>query len=270
MIDSYPTPEVGIFLNSFQELAVGSRAAEQEAPQAPSSSSTVLVSETPEAWVLDPHHLQHSGLVAKRPFHRRFDEVQSDIDEAVVRFDREKSLNAVVTVPPQGGVQDRDAALAAEVREHVEGLLSTAALPAALGEQILSDACALGKAVALLCPSARELEVKLEIFGENSCSRWHQDRYVCRAIVSYTGAVGTEYTADANVNFWELRNCGNNDHIIRDPQQICSVDVGDFFFIKGTKYPNGAKGLVHRSPEKRYHPDGHVVNRLLLKIDVAE
>ena len=41
-----------------------------------------------------------------------------------------------------------------------------------------------------MCPFARELEFKLEVFGENSCSRWHQDKYAGRAIVSYTGHVG--------------------------------------------------------------------------------
>ena len=28
-------------------------------------------------------------------------------------------------------------------------------------------------------------------------------------------------------------------------------------------------GLVHRSPEKRYHANGRVVNRLVLKVDVG-
>ena len=44
--------------------------------------------------------------------------------------------------------------------------------------------------VGAMCPFARELEFKLEVFGENSCSRWHQDKYAGRAIVSYTGHVG--------------------------------------------------------------------------------
>merc|ERR1740121_1284600 len=122
----------------------------------------------------------------------------------------------------------------------------------------------------LLCPSAQTIDVKLEVFGENSCARWHQDHYVARAIVSYTGTVGTEYTNDANVDFWELKNCGNNACVIRDVHQIFAVDVGDFLCIKGTKYPTGASGLVHKAPEKRYHSDGRVVKRLCLKIDVPE
>ena len=53
-----------------------------------------------------------------------------------------------------------------------------------------------------------------------------------RAIVSYTGVCGTEYTNDSNVNFDEMMHCGNNDHIIRDINQVEHIDVGDFLFIE--------------------------------------
>ena len=63
--------------------------------------------------------------------------------------------------------------------------------------------------------------------GDNPCSRWHVDNYVGRAIVSarqqqpyklrqshtqvsYTGGESgaTMFTPDKNVDFWELKNCG--------------------------------------------------------------
>lgn len=156
-----------------------------------------------------------------------------------------------------------------QMHTSVEQLLSTAGLPDGLSKQIFCDALSIGKSVGALCPSARELEVKLEIFGENSCKRWHQDNYMGRAIVSYTGRIGTEYTGDANVDFWELRNCGNNQCIIKDENNINAVCVGDILFIKGLKYPVGANGLVHKSPAATYHPDGRIVNRLCLKVDVS-
>lgn len=143
-----------------------------------------------------------------------------------------------------------------------------AALPPALGKQIENDACALAARVASLLPSSPTLEVKLEIFGGNGCVRWHQDHYVARAIVSYTGAVATMYTDDSNVNFWELNHCGHNDCIIKNPQEVYAADTGNFLLIKGKTYPAGAKGLVHKSPEIQYHPSGQsVVNRLVLKVD---
>ena len=230
-----------------------------------------FISDTPEGW-LQPTSLQHGGLLAKRPFQGRFDEFDSHIDEAAERFEmfaREgAALSATVVLHDGRGGVDED--FSTKLQDPVEALLARAALPEALNQQIRSDACTMGKAVSSLCLSARKLSIKLEIFGDNSCSRWHQDQYVGRGIVSYTGAIGTEYTNDANVDFWELYNCGKNACVIRDPRQVCSVDVGDFFFIRGSMYPRGAKGLIHKSPEVRYHPDGRVVNRLVLKVDVVE
>ena len=73
--------------------------------------------------------------------------------------------------------------------------------------------------------------------------------------------------------------------------------MGDILFIKGLQFPRGANGaraggtrapaaclslwlpfltslgrvpgLVHKSPEKRYDERGRILNRLVLKIDVA-
>jgi hypothetical protein len=126
----------------------------------------------------------------------------------------------------------------------------------------------MGAAAGLLCPASPFIEVKLEIVGENCCARWHQDTYVGRTIVSYNGIRGTDYTPDSNVDFWELENCGKNPCIIRNEREIRSVGVGDILFIKGKAYPQGAKGLVHKSVDKQYHEDGRIKNRLVLKVDV--
>ena len=37
--------------------------------------------------------------------------------------------------------------------------------------------------------------------------------------------------------------------------------------MKGKLYPGG-KALVHRSPAQRFLPDGRVLNRLMLKLDI--
>ena len=63
------------------------------------------------------------------------------------------------------------------------------------------------------------------MIGANSCKRWHQDNYACRAIISYTGDTGTEYTPDENVDFHELMYCGNNDCIIKDKSKTAAVLV---------------------------------------------
>ena len=163
---------------------------------------------------------------------------------------------------------DRDNEMSARLCAAIGELLDIATLPCDLSEQIRSDALSIGCTVGRMCPSARELELALEIIGENTCARWHMDKFVGRAIVSYTGAVGTEYAHDSNVDMWELQNGGHNTRIIRDTGQIEAVGVGDILFIKGSEYPHGKAGLVHKSPEKRQHDDGSIVNRLLLKVDV--
>ena len=224
----------------------------------------VFVADDVEGWLL-PDGARHNGLLVKRPFHGRWDGLQPDIDGALARWRKAGAAHSTVCAQVDNAGEHRASALDASV----DALLDAAALPAALTAQLHEDACRIGRVVGELCDFAPILEMKLEIFGENSCSRWHQDYYAGRAIVTYSGAVGTEYTSDANVDFWELEHCGNNQCIIRDETEVKGVAPGDVLFMKGKRYPGvGASALVHKSPEKRYHPDGRVVNRLVLKIDV--
>merc|ERR1712187_64933 len=108
---------------------------------------------------------------------------------------------------------------------------------------------------------------KLEVFGTSRCGRWHQDAYVARAIVSYNGT-GTEYTNDANIEFYELNHCGNNGHILKDKSGSRFVSCGDILLIKGLYFPSAERGLVHKSPELEYHENGALKQRLCLKIDI--
>ena len=106
-------------------------------------------------------------------------------------------------------------------------------LPDDLRNSIRRDAVDIGTVVARLCPWSNTLIFKIEVMGENCCSRWHRDNYCARAIVTYN-SVGTVYAPDDIVNFWELDYCGCNDKIIKDESQVCSVGVADVFFMKGS------------------------------------
>ena len=219
--------------------------------------AAVYVADDIDGW-MRTEGTKHNGLLVERPFDGRWEGLHAEVDEAVDRW----PSYALCT-------QVDNADLASNLDASVKELLEAAALPAALAAQVRDDACRMGLVVGELCAFAPLLEVKLEIFGENSCSRWHQDYYAGRAIITYTGGVGTEYLDDSNVDFHELEHCGNNDCIIRDKRQVRRVMPGDMLFMKGRRFPGaGAGALVHKSPEKRYHPDGRVVHRLLLKIDV--
>merc|ERR1711920_203123 len=69
---------------------------------------------------------------------------------------------------------------------------------------------------------------------------------------------GTEYIHDDHVNLWELNNCGNNDHIVPDRSAVRQAGVGDILFMKGKLFPDPVNGLVHRSPDRVYHPGGEI------------
>lgn len=160
------------------------------------SSSALFVAGALDDW-LHPQSAQHSGLLVKRPFCGAFDELHPHIDKAMRRFEKSElqSGHGMTAEVKNGSPAD----LATGLHTSIEALLAEAGLPEPLSKQIYIDALLLGKVVGSMCQFARVLEVKLEIFGENSCSRWHQDKYAGRAIVSYTGRIGTEYTSHANV-----------------------------------------------------------------------
>lgn len=227
-----------------------------------SSDSPLYSTSDLDGWRDASCHAEHNGLLVKRAFHGKWDAHQADIDACTARCDLE-NLGLVAHIQRHWSSDEQ----AVELEAAAAYLLAQAALPEPLSKQIFRDACSMGRVVASMCTSARGFALRLEAAGQNTCSRWHQDHFVGRALTSYTGVVGTEYTRDENVDFWELLNCGNNEHILRDPSKVEHVGVGDILFIKGKTY-KGARPLVHRAPAKQYHADGRILNRLLLKVDV--
>lgn len=207
---------------------------------------------------LRPDALEYKGLLLER--RAWWKDCQEAVDRSANRgeFGAEEEISRRVANGPNflGDL--------AKVAEEVVGKVT---LPEDVCAAVRKDFCELGEVIAKLCPWSNRFDCKLEIIGERSCSRWHRDNYAARAIISYNSA-GTMYTADENVDFWELENCGNNACIIKDNSQIRSVNVGDVLLMKGQKFPEGATGLVHKSAEVQYHQDGPVVNRLVLKVDV--
>lgn len=228
-----------------------------------------FVCERPDQW-LNPESYKHNALLIKRPLKdpARQKELQPIIDRALAsgKYGNNGGEADMIKTVMNG----TRAELEGRMRATTQEFLSVLELPAHVAQLIQDDAAAIGAAVGTLCPFSPFLEVRLEIMGENVCSRWHQDKYTGRAIVSYTGGdgKGTMYTPDSNVDFWELKNCGNNECILHDKAAVHAIDVGDILFIKGTGFPTGPAGLVHKSADKCYHPDGRIVARLVLKVDV--
>ena len=213
--------------------------------------SPVLFATALASW-LQPESSQHKGLILKRkPWWK---DIQEVVDRAVSRGDVSEEDEIKVQLC-KSGEGPRDLGQVAEMLLRKVRMV----LPEDLQQAIRQDVIEVGEAVARLCPWNDKFDFKIEVIGESNCSRWHRDNYCARAIVTYN-ATGTLYTPDENVNFWELENCGVNEHILKDPTCVKSVGVGDVFFIKGTKFPCGSKGLVHKSPEVLRHYNGMVVN----------
>lgn len=240
--------------------------------QVASLEPAILESTSVQDW-LNPDCDTHRGMVARRvPI---WGDVQPVSDHLYEQCDfasestgeRNRFALKVQTCSGPHG-ETMFAASLSEAAERLIAPLQAHGLPESLGQQMQSDFEEVGMVVAKMVPEAKELDLKVEIVKDNACFRWHQDSYIARAICTYNNC-GTEYIHHRHVNFWELNNCGNNDHVIRDPSQVLSVGVGDFLLIKGKQFPGRMNGLVHKSPFTRHHPDGEVMTRLCIKIDVS-
>jgi len=235
---------------------------------------TVLNCDSVQQWH-SPESDKYQGLRVERkidPLQWQFvaDELTQKVD-----FTQEDSLH-LESIELDGLSGE---ALQQRIQQVAHAVSHCRSLPPALEKLVYQDVLDLASATQKLVPQGKELIVKLELFGPSVCVRWHRDGYVCRSIVSYN-CTATEYTADSNVDFYQMKNGGTNDDIIRDPSQIRSIDVGDMLMMKGMHYPGKAHSLVHKSPPARYYNNQdfapiHIRNknvqaRLILKVDVLK
>jgi len=220
-----------------------------------------------QRWLL-PHCTQYHGMhVARTP---TWGDVQHQVDSLArcgALGSRESVREDVQIVNSEDPNQLLDSNLTRSAQQLVAPLLKFG-MPECFIQQIQTDAQELGATLAKLLPTAEKLILKLEIMGESICTKWHRDGCVARAIITYNGC-GTEMLRHDNVNFCVLEKRGNNAQIVRNSSEVFSAGTGDILFIKGLTFP-GVNGLVHKSPDKRYHADGRIMNRLLLKVDVPK
>jgi len=225
-----------------------------------------LVCQSVQDW-LQPNCARYMAMYVPRP--DTWGDLQSYVDTLgeLRALGRDGSVQEEVHISSFSDSQEGLAADLTRKSQRLAGLAACHGLPRQVAQQIEADFRQIGMVMAKLAP-ATKMQLKLEIMGENNCKRWHQDHFSARAIISYN-LCGTEYVDNENVDFWELKHCGNNDHIIRDSSQVYSAKVGDILFMKGFTFPSAARGLVHRSPPMRYHATGKVMHRLLLKVDLS-
>ena len=137
------------------------------------------------------------------------------------------------------------------------------------------DAKALCAMIMSLCPRVPWLTLTTEIVGRNSCSRWHQDNYVGRAIITYTGP-GTWVVDDKSVCFEQLERTVHlptdvgNKSIVPKTDSIIKAATNSVLLIKGDRWP-GIRGIgvTHKSPDVRRDDKGiPECLRFLLKVDL--
>ena len=141
-------------------------------------------------------------------------------------------------------------------------------LPESFREDIRKDAEALATLSKRLCPNAPWLTMRLEIVQEHMCSRWHQDHYISRSLITYVGP-GTCGADDAFVRWDEFPKTAEdptNESVV--PQKgMTQMPTNAVLLIKGDSWPGiRGKGLTHKSPTD--HGEGPPPKRLLLKVDL--
>ena len=99
--------------------------------------------------------------------------------------------------------------------------------------------------------------------NHNMCTRFHADNNYLRLLCTYNGP-GTLWLPNDNVDRIALNSKGSNDQIVIDNTNIREAQPGSVIILKGSKYPNNTKPIIHKSPEIKKK----CICRLLLRIDV--
>lgn len=100
--------------------------------------------------------------------------------------------------------------------------------------------------------AADRIRIRLEPVDRDMCRYFHRDNVEARLITTYSGAT-TQFLAPEDCDASALGK-GDNDRIVRSWEKVRSMPEDGVGLFKGTLYPRGAAGCVHRSPpvpEKR-------------------
>ena len=125
-----------------------------------------------EDW-LGPESFQYKGLLVSR------EPTWKDCQDVVDRVANRGEFGEDDDIKVKGVSAKEDLVAVADK------LLVKVKLPEDVCEAIRRDVLEVGATVRSLCPWSDGLDFKLEIIGENSCTRWHRDNYCARAIVTY-------------------------------------------------------------------------------------
>ena len=151
----------------------------------------------------------------------------------------------------------------------------TAGLPDEFRDAVRNDAESISAMLLRLCPAANCLTLHIDIIGFNACQRWHEDNYVGRATVTYSGP-GTWMVDDASVRYDQFKATIGTPTATSDPrivprfEDIHRAPPNAIALIKGKQWPGiRGNGLIHKSPNVPCKNGRPVLKRLLLKVDLS-
>ena len=185
-------------------------------------------------------------------------------------------------LPPDSPYHDRDGGVPVSGPDDVRAacVRITSRLPAGVFRNALrADAEALSSLLLrLVSPDyAPWLTLQVEVVGRNACSRWHQDNYVGRAIITYVGP-STWLADDKSVQFEQFRATQGAPSDVSDPRIVPAYDSihmpppNALVLIKGNEWPgiSSGVGVTHKAPNLRTDGRGNpVMKRFMLKVDLA-
>lgn len=163
----------------------------------------------------------------------------------------------------------RDVAGPDEVQAACERVV--AALPPALRGPMSGDAKALADMLLRLCPTSPWITIQVEVVTTlAACTRWHQDKYSGRALITYTGP-GTWCVDDASVCYDQFtRTLGmpmeeSDPLIVPNFSSIHKPESNAVVLLKGNDW-KGIRGVgqTHKAPNVDPY-----LKRLILKVDVS-
>lgn len=145
-------------------------------------------------------------------------------------------------------------------------------LPPALRGPMSRDASALAEILLRLCPGATWLTIQVEIVDHlGTCTRWHQDRYTARALITYTGP-GTWCVDDASVRYDQFAKTvyapmeESDARIVPNFNSIHRPQSNAVVLMKGNDWPGiRGVGLTHKAPND-LKPG---LKRLIIKVDLV-
>ncbi len=81
------------------------------------------------------------------------------------------------------------------------------------------------------------------------CPRFHADRVPCRLLITVAGS-GTEWIPGDDVDPDLLADRANDEVPIKPGGTIGTLHTGSWSLLKGSKWSEGFRGVVHRSPHQ--------------------